>query len=79
MQEVSIKIHDICKGEIPPTEGYYLVVIESPDGRAELSNMYWRETTHTWTSSASRDTMFIPQPYWGHLWAEDTLTKKVSV
>lgn len=77
MQEVTLRIHDISKGDIPPKEGYYLMLTESPDGKADITSMYWREDSQAWTTSSRSDTLFLPQPYWGHLWAEDTVTEEV--
>ena len=78
MQEVTLTIHDICNGDIPPKEGYYLMVTGTSEGKAELMSMYWRENSHSWTTNSRSDTLFLPQSYWGHLWAEDTVTGKVK-
>ena len=79
MQEVTIKIHDITEGDLPPKDGKYLVLRETPNGEIEMDNLVWHGDTKGWTVTEESENLFVVTTYWGHLWAEDTLTGKVRL
>ena len=78
MQEITLKIHDITKGEEPPKDGVYLMVSNDPFGSTTLLPHYWHTDKKAWTVSEHTETLYEPCDYWGRLWAEDTFKEALK-
>ena len=79
MQEVMLRIHNIEKGDKPPKDGYYLLIVYTmADHLTHVSPMYWHSDVNAWTVTETDGKLFLPTNYYGYLWAEDTLSKVVK-
>lgn len=78
MQEITLIVHDINKGDVPPKSGYYLLYHPMPTGKTWLDNMYWDEKVKAWRFSEDDDQLVVPCSYWGNYWSEDVISEVVK-